>query len=123
MGAQEQHDRLAVLGMSLDLGQRLEALVSEPFGEQRQVVGDRDALRELLVGVTRNRSIVSAPKRPPNSPASRSAATLRASCRSRLMPRSAAAVGNSGLSGLLCVAMACSLSCDAGAGSRSGSRN
>ena len=50
MRAQEQHGRLAVVGQALDLGQGVQALPGEAFGEQRQEVGDGGPAGELVVG-------------------------------------------------------------------------
>jgi hypothetical protein len=46
--AQEQHGRLAVV-VSFDLGQGVQSLAGEPFGQQRQEVRDGAVGGELVV--------------------------------------------------------------------------
>ena len=53
--AQEQHDRSAVVGLSLHTGERVEALPGEALGEQRQVVGDDGMVGELVVAAGQER--------------------------------------------------------------------
>jgi len=48
--AQEQHGRSAVVGSTFDLGQGVEALSGEAFGEEGQEVGDGGMAGELVVG-------------------------------------------------------------------------
>ena len=48
--AQEQHGRPPVVGSALDLGQGVEALSREAFGEEGQEVGDGGMAGELVVG-------------------------------------------------------------------------
>jgi hypothetical protein len=49
VGAQEQHRRLAGVSFAFDLGQCVEALAREAFGQQRQEVDDCCATGELVV--------------------------------------------------------------------------
>jgi hypothetical protein len=49
VGAQEQHDRLAVAVMAFDAGEGVQALAGEAFGEQRQEVRHAGQVRELVV--------------------------------------------------------------------------
>jgi len=48
VGAQEQHDRFAVVVQPFDLGQRPQPLPGEPFGHQRQELPDSRAVGELI---------------------------------------------------------------------------
>jgi hypothetical protein len=50
VGAQEQDHGLAVVVQALDASQRLEPLVGETLGQQRQELGDLGATRELVEG-------------------------------------------------------------------------
>ena len=49
VGAQEQHSRGPGQGFAFDAGKGAQALPGEPFGQQRQEVGDGSAAGELVV--------------------------------------------------------------------------
>jgi hypothetical protein len=85
--AQEQHGGFAVVGQAFDLGQCVEALAGEAFGQKRQEVGHGGAAGELVVEECKNRSMVSALKVPSKSRASLVAAWVSATCWSRVMSR------------------------------------
>ena len=85
VGAQEQHGGFAVMGQPFDLGQGVQALPGEAFGQQRQEVGDGGVGGELLVEGVQEPFDRLGPTVPSKSRVNRVAAVSRATRWSRVI--------------------------------------